>query len=91
MYGVANALHWKSSERKISTHLTVMRHQNTKTSLYKLTKNHWVCASCIFGSVRKRLQFTVFNDHPVSDMSHSQMLGKIESGGGPIFKVGLEC
>ena len=92
MYGVANALYWKSSERKISTHLTVMRHQNTKTSLYKLSKNHWVFALlAFFGSVRKRLQFTVFNDHPVSDMSHSQMLGKIESGGGPIFKVVLEC
>ena len=24
-------------------------------------------------------------------MTHSQMLGKIESGGGPIFKVVLEC
>ena len=26
-----------------------------------------------------------------NDMSHSQMLGKVESGGGPIFKVVLEC
>ena len=24
-------------------------------------------------------------------MSHSQMLGNVESGGGPIFKVVLEC
>ena len=24
-------------------------------------------------------------------MSHFQMLGKVESGGGPIFKVVLEC
>ena len=24
-------------------------------------------------------------------MSHCQMLGKVESGGGPIFKVVLEC
>ena len=24
-------------------------------------------------------------------MTHSQMLGKIEYGGGPIFKVVLEC
>ena len=24
-------------------------------------------------------------------MSHSQMLGKVESGGGPIFNVVLEC
>ena len=27
----------------------------------------------------------------VLDMSHSQMLGKFEYGGGPIFKVVLEC
>ena len=27
--------------------------------------------------------------HP--HMTHSQMLGKVESGGGPIFKVVLEC
>ena len=26
-----------------------------------------------------------------TNMSHSQMLGKVESGGGPIFKVVLEC
>ena len=25
------------------------------------------------------------------DKTHSQMLGKVESGGGPIFKVVLEC
>ena len=24
-------------------------------------------------------------------MTHSQILGKVESGGGPIFKVVLEC
>ena len=32
-------------------------------------------------------------DSPPSklDMSHSQMLGKFEYGGGPIFKVVLEC
>ena len=28
---------------------------------------------------------------PHYDMSHSQMLGKVKSGGGPIFKVVLEC
>ena len=32
-------------------------------------------------------------DYPVftEGMSHSQMLGKVESGGEPIFKVVLEC
>ena len=28
---------------------------------------------------------------PVHDMTHSQMLGKFEYTGGPIFKVVLEC
>ena len=54
----------KISERQNSTHLTLLKHQNTKTSLYKLSKNHWVIA--LFkkiGSVRKRLQSTVSLDH----------------------------
>ena len=66
MYGVVNALYWKNSKRQISIHLTVLKHQNTKTSLHKLSKNHWVFALfLILGSLRKKLQFTVFNDHPV--------------------------
>ena len=68
LYGAANALYWKSSERQSSTHLTVLKHQNTKTSLYKLSENHRVFALFeFFGFVRKRLQFTVFNDHPVGN------------------------
>ena len=67
LYGAANAPYLKSSERQNFTHLTFLKHQNTKTSHYKLSKNHWVIALLeIFGSVRKKLQFTVFNDHPVS-------------------------
>merc|ERR1712088_560637 len=31
------------------------------------------------------------NAKKVLDMTHSQMLGKVEFGGGPIFKVVLEC
>ena len=66
LYGAANALYWKSSERQNSTHLTLLKHQNTKTSLYKLSKNHWVIAFFKnFGSVRKKLQYTVLLDHPV--------------------------
>ena len=66
LYGVAKALYWKSSERQISTHLTVLKHQNTKTSLYKLSKNNWVFALFVFfGPIKEILQFTVFNDHPV--------------------------
>ena len=56
-----NALYWKNSKRQISIHLTVLKLQNAKTSLHKLSKNHWVFALLAFlGSVRKRLQFTVF-------------------------------
>ena len=66
LYCVANALYWKSFKRQIFTHLTVLKHQNTKTSLYELSKNHWFFALFeIFGSVSKKLQSTVFNDHPV--------------------------
>ena len=67
MYAVVNALYWKkNSKRQVSIHLTVLKHQNTKTSLYKLSENHWVFALFeFFGSVRKKLQSTVFNDYPV--------------------------
>ena len=35
--------------------------------------------------------FLVFKVDQAKGMSHSQMLGKFEYGGGPIFKVVLEC
>ena len=38
------ALYWKIFERQNSTHLAFLKQQNTKTSLYKLSKNHWVIA-----------------------------------------------
>ena len=64
--GAAKALFWKISETQNFTYLTISKHQNTKTSLNKLSKNHGVIAIFdIFGSVRRKLQFTVFNDHPV--------------------------
>ena len=67
LYCVANALYWKSFKRQIFTHLTVLKHQNTKTSLYELSKNHWVITLLeIFWSDRRNLQFTVNLDHPVS-------------------------
>ena len=66
LYCVANALYWKSSERQIFTHLTVLKHQNTKTSLNELSKNHWVIALFeIFGPVSNKLLVTVSLDHPV--------------------------
>ena len=71
MNGAANALLWKSSKTQNFTYLTILKHQNTKTSLYKLSENHWVFALIeFFGSVRKKLQSTVFNDHPVLAFVH---------------------
>ena len=66
LYGATNASYWKCFKRQNSTHLTPLKHQNTKTSLYKLSKNHWVITLFeIFGSVRRDLQSTVSLDHPV--------------------------
>ena len=66
LFGAAIASYWKIFERRNSMHLAFLKHQNTKTSLYKLSENHWVFALFeFFGSVRKKLQSTVFNDHPV--------------------------
>ena len=66
LYGAVNALYWKCLKRQNSTHLTPLKHQNTKTSLYKISKNQWVIMLLeIFGSVRRKLQSTVSLDHPV--------------------------
>ena len=66
LYDAANVLYWKISERQNSTHLAFLKHQNTKTSLYKLSKNHWVIELFkISLSVRRKLQSTVSLDHPV--------------------------
>ena len=55
LYGKANVLYWKGFERQNSTHLTLLKHQNTKTALYKLPKNAWVIALFeIFGPLRKK-------------------------------------
>ena len=70
LYGATNASYWKCFKRQNSTHLTPLKHQNTKTSLYKLSENHQVFALFeFFWFVRKRLQFTVFNDHPVAKIN----------------------
>ena len=69
MHGAGNALYWNDSERQNSMHLTLLKYPNTKTSLYKLSKNHWVIAFFKnFGSVRKKLQYTVLLDHPVAPL-----------------------
>ena len=64
LFGAAIALYWKIFERQNSMHLAFLKHQSTKTFLYKLSKNHWVIALFeIFGSVKK---ITIYSpDHPV--------------------------
>ena len=53
-------------KQKNILHLRHIGHQNTKTSQYLVSKNHWVCAVFdFFGSVREILQSTVSLDHPV--------------------------
>ena len=49
LYGATNASYWKCFKRQNSTHLTPLKHQNTKTFLYNLSKNHWIIA--LLGSV----------------------------------------
>ena len=72
LYDAANALYWKCFKRQNSTHLKPLKHQNTKTSLYKLSKNHWVITLFqSFGSVKRDLQSTVSLDHPVESYSFS--------------------
>ena len=67
LYGTAIALYWKISERQNSTHMAFLKPKNTKTSLYKLSKDHWVIAfSKNSQSVRRKLQSTVSLDHPVT-------------------------
>ena len=53
----------------------LLKDQNTKTSLYKLSKNGWVCAFFyFFYSIREILQDTVLLDHPVQHLKQSRMV-----------------
>ena len=66
LYVTTNALYWKFLEMQNSMQLTLLKHQNTKTSLYELSKNHWVITLLgIFGYDIRNLQFIVSLDHPV--------------------------
>ena len=49
-------------------------------------------ADCLSPSVSVKCPFHCYTyHHVVVYMTHSQMLGKFEYTGGPIFKVVLEC
>ena len=51
-------------KNKMFFHLTLLRHQNIKTSLSAISKNYWVLQFFLFFvSVREKLQFTVSLDH----------------------------
>ena len=53
-------------KNKMFFHLTLLRHQNIKTSLSAISKNYWVLQCFLyFVSVREKLQSTVSLDHPV--------------------------
>ena len=78
------ALYWKIFERQNSTHLAFLKQQNTKTSLYKLSKNHRVITLLEnFGSVRRNLQSTVSLDHPVETETWFKKSGK----GGEVLQL----
>ena len=80
LYGAANALYWKCFKRQNSTHLKPLKHQNTKTSLYKLSKNNWVVTILgVFVSVRRKLQSTVSLDHPVTLRQLEDTFGTISN------------
>ena len=52
---------------KIFFHLIILKHQNTKTAAYMLSKNHWVSPFfAFFRFIREILFVTVALDHPVS-------------------------
>ena len=50
---------------------------------------YYNCITPISGNVHAF--HTIQPSYLLAYMSHSQMLGKVEYGGGPIFKVVLEC
>ena len=59
--------------------LTIMRHQNTKTAAYKLSKNDWVMPFfVIFRFAREKLLVTVSLDHPVSKHQSKLPFNSIE-------------
>ena len=65
LFGAAIALYWKIFERLNSMHPAFLKHQNNKTSLYKLYKNHWVIALFqISWSVRRELQLQLLFGSP---------------------------
>ena len=62
----AKPLIWQILERQDCFHLTLLRHQNVKTSLYTIFKNSWVLPFLVnLTPVTMKLQLTVFLDHPV--------------------------
>ena len=64
---------WHNIERRDCFLLTLYRHQNIKTSLSILSKNGWVLPFfAILTPITKKLQLTVFLDHPVVDQQSQQ-------------------
>ena len=72
---------------------TPLGYENTKTALCGHSENHWVkLFFALFSSVREKLQFTVFLDHPVVTLLNHQLTDwgnmleeLIASKNGPIY------
>ena len=78
----------KAPQSKITNTLPFCNIKNTKTSLYKLSKNHWVIALLeIFGSVRRKLQSTVSLDHPVAWQKLEDRIKQLATGWNSLFTV----
>ena len=65
LYGTANALYWKSFVRQNSTHLTLLKYQNTKTYISSIKIIGFLHFLKFLGPSEKKLLLTVFLDHPV--------------------------
>ena len=65
----AVTLLWHSPEKHNFFHLTILRHQNIKMSIFKVDKNHWVFQFLCAHQIRKILKNTVALDHPVFEVN----------------------
>ena len=73
-FGGTNVLYWKSSERQNSRHMALLKHHNNKTSLCKLSKNHWVTEVGFPNSLVPRSAKTLTLFHIVSPIKSRRLM-----------------
>ena len=79
---------WHNIERRDCFLLVLSRHQNIKISQCIISKNGWVLQfSVILTPVTKKLQLTVFLDHPVFPLSTLSVCGGAGSQMGKAAKM----